>query len=1281
MKLDNRTFIVVLLITILLVVAGYLSSRIVFEEDISKLIPSDSRQSKLNSILKNSGYLDQLVVSVSLNDSTKDANPDALILIASKIIDSLQAGDSTRLIKEITYMIDDKTINNIMSEIYNNLPVFLDSSDYKAIDSALSAEAISHSIERTYKLLISPAGILVGKTLVRDPLVISMLALKKLQNLRLSDSYIIYNGYIFTPNKKNLLFFVSPTYPSSETNKNTILLNDINNKIDSINKISGKEYQIEYYGSLAITIDNSNQIKKDVIITVILSILLLIIFITYFVRIRWAAILTFLPAVFGAIISLATIYLIRGKISSISLGVGSILLGIGVDYALYILSQIDDKSSLKKILHKLWYSIILCSLTTAAVFCCLLFVKTEALRDLGLFMAISIMAAALFSILIMPYLFSLLRIKEVSTLGTSEIKFVKYLSSYQFDRNKWIISGALILTVILSITANRVDFDSDMTKMSFLSDKLKNAEKNIKRITNFSLENLIVISSGKDLDEALTNNDVAVGKLNSLKENGMIKELSTISAFIPSSGEQLKRIARWNSFWTLDRKIQIKKTFLIDSKSFRFNSNTFNPFFWTLDKEYSPLSKESLSLFRSSIMGNWIFELDSNIYIMNICKLDAAAKPKVSANLIGLNNVFVSDRQSIIANLITTMRIDFNFLINMSSLFVLIILIIALGRIELGVITFIPIIISWIWTKGIMGLVGEHFTIFNIIIATLIFGTGVDYCILIMRALQEEYVTGRNVLKYYKSGIFLSSATTIISVGVLYFAKHPALRSIALLPIAGFISVVFLTFTIEPIMVRWLMLKRKDIRSFPITIISILQTTVAYIYFILGCFLLFGLGTTLFSPLPLSKKRKKKIYSGIMTLFCISITGMMPNIKKRILNPNMENFEKPAVVICNHQSVMDILMLISQSPKIILLTNNWVWNSPLFGRVVRFAGFCPIKDGIESCLPQLEMKVKDGFSIVVFPEGTRSKDGKIARFHKGAFYLAQKLKIDILPLIIHGACDVIKKGEFLLRSGTITLKYLDRIPANDNLLTENTSSLAKRACTQIRNEYALLEEKIGTPFYYKDRLIKNYIYKKTTLEWYLRTKLKVEKNYQDVINNIPRNAVVTDLGCGYGFLSYLLYFTSNDRKILAVDHDKDKIVLANNCFSKNDNIEFICADINNYEIEKSDAIILFDLLHYLSDQDQRQLLVKCFRALNDNGIILIRDANSYKKRRHLVSKSIVRFLIGFGFNKSNNKLSFLPKDFLNEISYTNGFKLISIESSSMNSNELYLLKREAVRFQ
>lgn len=129
------------------------------------------------------------------------------------------------------------------------------------------------------------------------------------------------------------------------------------------------------------------------------------------------------------------------------------------------------------------------------------------------------------------------------------------------------------------------------------------------------------------------------------------------------------------------------------------------------------------------------------------------------------------------------------------------------------------------------------------------------------------------------------------------------------------------------------------------------------------------------------------------------------------------DFNKPRVIICNHQSHLDLMCQLVFTPKIVFLTNQWVWNNPFYGLIIREAEYFPVKDGIESLICKLKPLVKKGYSIAIYPEGTRSKDCKIGRFHQGAFFLAQELGLEILPMYLYGPGKILPKKTYHLRKG------------------------------------------------------------------------------------------------------------------------------------------------------------------------------------------------------------------------------------------------------------------------
>ena len=110
--------------------------------------------------------------------------------------------------------------------------------------------------------------------------------------------------------------------------------------------------------------------------------------------------------------------------------------------------------------------------------------------------------------------------------------------------------------------------------------------------------------------------------------------------------------------------------------------------------------------------------------------------------------------------------------------------------------------LTWLLTIGIMGLFHIEFNIFNIIISTFIFGLGIDYSIFITNGLLHEYKTGEKALQTYKTSIILSVVTTVLGVGVLIFAKHPALYTISLVSLIGILSAVIISFTLQPLVFK-----------------------------------------------------------------------------------------------------------------------------------------------------------------------------------------------------------------------------------------------------------------------------------------------------------------------------------------------------------------------------------------------------------------------------------------------------------------------------------------------
>lgn len=1273
--LKRRRVLFFLLFLGALAFAGIFASKIRLEEDITKMMPTDAKVDRLNTIFKSSKFLDKIVVTVSLPDSSAEGQPELLMEYTDSLVTAVKSID-TNLIKDITYKVNDDVMYDVYNTFINNLPVFLEEKDYKTLDHLITSERLDTTLEKDYKTLLSPASVVLKKNILRDPIGITPYALKRMQSLQFDDNFELDNGYIFTKDKKHLLFFIVPNVKSSNTEKNSQLLEALDSAINNTIAKSGNKIYAEYFGSAAVAVGNAVQIKKDVKLTLTITIIGLFLFITFFFKRLEVFFIIFIPVVFGAAFSLALLYLYKGTISGIAIGAGSIILGIAMDYTIHFYTHFKHLNSAEETVKDLAFPLTLGSTTTIGALLSLTFVKSEALQDFGMFAAFSLLGAALFTLIIFPHF---MRKKKdqvhIDDHASHKPNIVERIASYKFEKNKYLITFILVVCAISIFTSQKVGFETDIMKMNYVEPKLAKAEQNLNSISNVSLRSIYLVSSGKNLDEALANNEKNLPKLQELEKKQWLKKYSTVSTFLLSSAEQQKRIDRWNTYWTVDKKEKLKNLLIEKSAKYKFKENAFDQFYSLLDQQYKPIGIEAFSGLKASLLDNYVTQKPNETTVVTVIKTTAENEDKVYNAFSEDKDLVVFDKKFLTSRFIDIIKNNFNLILTISSLLVLIMLIISYGRFELAIITYIPMVLSWLCILGLMGAFDIKFNIINIIISTFIFGLGDDYSIFITDALMNEYKTGQKNLDSYKTGIFISATTTMIGIGVLVFASHPALKSIGLITIIGMFSVLIISNTIQPALFKFFITNRTDKKKVPFTFLSLLQSVWAFLWFTFGCITLIPLGFVVVKLLPIPKKARMKIFHAMRHAYTKSMIFVHLHVRKKYINELKEKLKKPAVVISNHHSVIDSLLMQSLNPKLILMVNDWVWDSPFMGPIVRLGGFIPKSAGYEENLSKIKQLFDDGYSLGIFPEGSRSETPKIGRFHKGAFYIAEKLHVDIVPIIFHGTAFVQGKDDnFLLKPGRITVKYLPRISADEKSFGDNYTEKTKNISKYFKAEYAKMRHEIETVDYYFNRLSKNYIYKGPLLEWYMRVKVKMEDSYRLFESLLPKKGTITDIGCGYGFLPYMLAFMSEDRVVIGTDYDEEKIAVANNNFSKTKNISFFAADATECELPKSDAFILSDILHYLPAIEQEKLIIKCINNLNPGGMILIRDADSSMNKRHFGTRYTEFVSTNVGFNKTKNKLEFVSSTFIMDVVKKQGLNIQKIDNTKLTSNVIYVIK-------
>ncbi len=1198
----------------MLFIFGFFASQIKFEEDITKLIPTNDKADVTAKVLKQLNFADKITVIFKLE---KNGSDEDLKEMATAFSDSV-SNSCKPYITGIQGKIDEENIQETIDFVYGNLPLFLENKDYETIQKKLEKDSIAATVQGNYKSIISPSGFITKDFILQDPLGISFIALKKLQQLNIGDDFTLDNGFVMTKDKKKLLLFITSNLPSSETEKNTVFVDRLHTIQENLNqKFKGKT-SIAYFGSALIAVANANQIKSDIVLTTTIAMITLMLILILFYRKILIPLIIFLPTVFGALFAVAFLYFVKEQISAISLGIGSILLGITIDYSLHILTHYKHNSDIKTLYKDITMPVIMSSSTTAVAFLCLLFVKSDALNDLGIFAAVIVMASAFFSLLIVPHLY-----KPKENNFEHKKNVIDKLAHFSFHNNKILIGFCVLITIVCFFTYNNVGFNNDLSQLNFVPKEIKAAEKELEESTSLTSKTIYVASYGKSMEEVLQNNSRLFSDLSTAKQQNKILNFSSVGGIMLSQKEQQQKINQWNSFWDAGKKQLLKSQLIAEGSKLGFKPTTYSAFYAHLDFNFKPISAREYLKIQALQLNEFVTEKNGFYTISTLVKVTPQQRDVFVKSASAKNNLIAIDRQQMNETFFSTLKTDFNSLVNYSFVAVILILFFFFRRIELVIVSCIPIALTGIVTAGIMGIFGIQMNIFSMIVCTLIFGHGVDFSIFMTSALQKEYTTGKNEIAIYRTSIILAVITTILGIGAMVFAKHPALRSISSVSLIGVFAALIITFIFYPILFKLFLSNRPKKGNAPFVFRTFLHGVISFFYYGLGGILMSLFSLIVMPVLPIKAETKMKGFRYVISKFMKSVLYSNPFIHKVVVNKYNETFEKPAIIIANHSSFIDILAMGMLSPKIIFLVNDWVYNSPIFGATVRKAGFYPVSEGLEEGVEHLRQKVQEGYSLMIFPEGTRSESNQIKRFHKGAFYLAEEFNLDILPVLIHGASEAIPKGDFVIHDSTLTVSILQRIAPDNLSFGKNYAERTKLISTFFKTEFRKIRQESEGPDYFKKMLLHSYDYKEIEIVKSVRQNLENHlETYYKLNKHISAKAKILHIANDYGQLDVLLTLQEPQRKIQSYLADEEKREIAKtNYFLKKRKISYIenpeAIQQNQFDVllisdesyndspekilSKFSSVILIYCLHY-----KAKLMASGFEIiLEENGITLL----------------------------------------------------------------------------
>ena len=316
------------------------------------------------------------------------------------------------------------------------------------LDSLFTPEAVRAALERDKRILSTPGGSALAPLIQADPL--------GLVPMPIARSDLQY-AYIESP------------FGGTETKQNAALIDSLNAITNEV-AVAYPDLNIRWIGAPLIAVGNARRIKTDTLLCIALSLVLILILLAYAFPRRRDLWLILLAVSFGWLTGMAVLRLFTPAVSAIVLGIGSVLIGIAVNYPLHLLVHQRYTTSVRQTLDEVLSPLVVGNITTVGAFLTLVPLQATAMRHLGIFASAMLVGTILFCIFVMPHLMS----AEPTPLREIKLKQTTRSSKLKAGLPWGVLILTLLLGLFLMVNGKWSDgkwFDSNLTHINYMTSQ------------------------------------------------------------------------------------------------------------------------------------------------------------------------------------------------------------------------------------------------------------------------------------------------------------------------------------------------------------------------------------------------------------------------------------------------------------------------------------------------------------------------------------------------------------------------------------------------------------------------------------------------------------------------------------------------------------------------------------------------------------------------------------------------------------------------------------------
>ena len=805
--LDRHRWLVLLGVALFGAVALRCGSRLRMNQDYTDMLPlTDPETAEQVEALKHIRQADRLFVDVQ----TAEPAPEQLAQAADRMDGALREIPG---LGEIRYNIETSDLEDAFEELQVQLPALLSSNDLRQLAGKLEPSALEQRLAWMKQAMSQPQGLMLKSVAQADPAGLGDAVSARLRDLQAGagDARIVA-GHITSADGRHLLISAVPQVRSSDLYRSAPVVAAVLKAARNVEAgFPAGSVRIAVTGAHRMALENAIMIQRDTALTSVIATVAVAALMFAAYRRRWLALLGLAPTVFGALGALVAFYLTGDPVSAVALGCGSILIGVTVDYGIYVLYHIDDappsdRGQLARAVARLTPAVAFGALTTMAAFMVMFVSPVSGHRQLGLFGVVGVALAAVFALLILPVFIPVDPASEVreSSKAMNRAAGIRAavtdrryrgggalpLTSLMRRLEAWrvrhtgLVSALLLAFSVLSVAGvSRLRFEGDFARLNGVTPEARHDEEVVREVWGKALSLTTVVVTGANREEALQQNERVCAVLRTLQENGGVESFASIAPLFPSEQTRRANVRQWTAFWSEARRQGLSNSLAAAATKLGYRAGAFEPFLERLaaPEDISESGAEATpALVR--LLGDFWGGKDGSVSVCTLVKAGDQASfarlreaiQKEAPGALLLNKSALSEEIIRIARRWLPVFAALVVALNAVLLFVL------LGRVELVLITLLPMAAGLFWTLGTMGLMGQPIDMANFIFAIFVIGVGGDYSLFMVLAELAPWRGHADRTASTGGAVTICAGAALSGVGVLVLARHPAMFSIGL---------------------------------------------------------------------------------------------------------------------------------------------------------------------------------------------------------------------------------------------------------------------------------------------------------------------------------------------------------------------------------------------------------------------------------------------------------------------------------------------------------------------